>query len=220
MSGPKICFVIGGPGSGKGTQCEMLVAKHGLAHFSSGDLLRAEVASGSERGKQLSATMAEGKLVSMDVVIQLLKEAVDKSYAEHPEKIILLDGFPREIEQAVKFEEKICPATYVLSFDCSNATMTERLLSRAKTSGRVDDNIETIKKRLVTFETATAPVLDYYKNAGRLVSVSAETDKQTIFANTCAGLGLWRVLVLAPSNLKSNQRQFTGTSGNNILPNI
>ena len=61
MSGPKICFVIGGPGSGKGTQCEMLVAKHGLAHFSSGDLLRAEVASGSERGKQLSATMAEGR---------------------------------------------------------------------------------------------------------------------------------------------------------------
>ena len=60
MSGPKICFVIGGPGSGKGTQCEMLVAKYGVAHFSSGDLLRAEVASGSERGQQLSATMAEG----------------------------------------------------------------------------------------------------------------------------------------------------------------
>lgn len=190
MSGPKICFVIGGPGSGKGTQCEMLVEKYGVAHFSSGDLLRAEVASGSARGKELSATMAEGKLVSMDVVIQLLKEAVDKSYAENPDRIILLDGFPREIEQATKFEEKICPATYVLSFDCSNDTMTERLLSRAKTSGRVDDNIETIKKRLVTFETATAPVLDYYKKAGRLVSVSAETDKQTIFANTCQGLGL------------------------------
>ena len=60
MSGPKICFVIGGPGSGKGTQCEMLVAKYGLAHFSSGDLLRAEVASGSERGQNLNATMKEG----------------------------------------------------------------------------------------------------------------------------------------------------------------
>ncbi|XP_063681270.1 adenylate kinase isoenzyme 1-like [Bolinopsis microptera] len=190
MSGPKICFVIGGPGSGKGTQCEMLVQKFGVAHFSSGDLLRAEVASGSERGQNLSATMAEGKLVSMDVVIQLLREAVDKSFAEHPDKIILLDGFPREIEQATKFEEKICAATYVLSFECSQEEMTKRLLSRALTSGRVDDNIETIKKRLVTFETATAPVLEHYKAAGRLVNVSAEADKQTIFDNTCKGLGL------------------------------
>ena len=71
-----------------------------------------------------------------------------------------------KLKVPVNLPPQICPATYVLSFDCSNATMTERLLSRAKTSGRVDDNIETIKKRLVTFETATAPVLDYYKNAG------------------------------------------------------
>ena len=62
MSGPKICFVIGGPGSGKGTQCEMLVKKYGLAHFSSGDLLRAEVESGSERGKKLQQIMKEGKI--------------------------------------------------------------------------------------------------------------------------------------------------------------
>eukprot|EP00116_Pleurobrachia_bachei_P017068 sb/3477330/ len=107
MSGPKICFVIGGPGSGKGTQCEMLVAKYGLAHFSSGDLLRAEVASGSERGKQLEAIMKEGKLVDMNTVIELLKEAAYKSYEEQPDKIILLDGFPREMEQAKQFEEKV-----------------------------------------------------------------------------------------------------------------
>lgn len=190
MSGPKICFVIGGPGSGKGTQCEMLVAQHHLAHFSSGDLLRAEVGSGSERGKQLENVMKEGKLVDMDVVIELLREAIEKSHSEHPEKIILLDGFPREMEQAKKFEEKVCKATYVLSFDCSETTMTERLLARAKTSGRADDNIETIKKRLVTFTSATKPVLAHYGTEGQLVSVSAEDAKETIFKNTCKGLGL------------------------------
>lgn len=187
---PKVCFVIGGPGSGKGTQCAMLAEKHGLAHFSSGDLLRAEVASGSDRGKQLEEVMKEGKLVDQDTVLELLKEAVVKSHAEYPDKLILLDGFPRELQQAQSFEEKICPASFVLSFDCSEKTMTERLLARAQTSGRADDNIETIKKRLVTFTESTKPVLDAYRAKGTLVSVSAEDAKETIFSNTCSGLSL------------------------------
>ncbi|XP_055898262.1 uncharacterized protein LOC106054528 isoform X3 [Biomphalaria glabrata] len=175
----KVVFVVGGPGSGKGTQCDLIVQKYGYTHLSSGDLLRAEVQSGSERGKQLTEIMQKGELVSLDTVLQLLKEAMLKKVVSS--KGFLIDGYPRELEQGVRFEQEICAPQFVLYFDVSDETMTKRLLGRAETSGRADDNAETIKQRLVTFHDVTTPVIDYYTKQQKVVQVSAEKGKDEVF---------------------------------------
>ncbi|XP_041481040.1 adenylate kinase isoenzyme 5-like [Lytechinus variegatus] len=175
----KIIFVVGGPGSGKGTQCANIVSNYGFTHLSSGDLLRAEVASGSDRGKELTEIMEKGELVPLDVVLALLKEKM-MACAETSTGF-LIDGYPREVEQGAEFEKQISECTFTLYLEVSDETMTERLLNRAKTSGRVDDNEETIKKRLATFHELTKPVIDCYAEKGKLKKVSAEAGPEEVF---------------------------------------
>merc|ERR1712158_60059 len=147
-AGLPVVRVLGGPGCGKGTQCDKIVAKYGFTHLSSGDLLRDEVKSGSDRGKQLNAMMEKGDLVPLFVVLDLLSEAMLSKLGGS--KGFLIDGYPREVAQGQEFEKEICPCTKILYFEVKDETMTERLLNRGKTSGRVDDNVETIKKRRST----------------------------------------------------------------------
>lgn len=98
-------FLSGGPGSGKGTQCERIVKKYGFTHLSTGDLLRDEVASGSARGKELTAIMEKGALVPLETVLQLLKEAMTAKAATS--KGFLIDGYPRELDQGIRFENEV-----------------------------------------------------------------------------------------------------------------
>jgi len=179
-AGVPIIFIVGGPGSGKGTQCAKMVEKYGLSHLSSGDLLRDEVQSGSARGSQLTKIMESGQLVPLEVVLDLIKEAMLKEFSKGSHGF-LIDGYPREVKQGQQFESEIMEAALVVYFEVSGETMTQRLLGRAKTSGRVDDNIETIKKRLDTFYKQTEPVVDYYKKQGKLVQVKAEGSVDQIF---------------------------------------
>jgi len=179
-----VIWVLGGPGSGKGTQCDKIVEKYGFTHLSSGDLLRAEVQSGSERGKILTEIMEKGELVPLFVVLDLLAEAMLSKLSGS--KGFLIDGYPREVQQGKEFEAEILPCTKILYFDVSDATMTERLLNRGKSSGRVDDNEETIKKRLNTFHQHSKPVIDAYAN--KCKSIPAERDPKDIFADVCGAL--------------------------------
>ncbi|XP_071551564.1 adenylate kinase isoenzyme 1 [Panulirus ornatus] len=170
-----VIFVLGGPGCGKGTQCERIVKKYGYTHLSSGDLLREEVGSGSERGKALNAIMEKGDLVPLEVVLDLLAEAMLKQVSTS--KGFLIDGYPREQAQGVQFEQSILPCSKVLYFEVPDQVMVERLLNRAKTSGRVDDNEETIKKRLATFHKHSEPVIEYYKNKCNTIAALGSPDE-------------------------------------------
>ncbi|KAK4849096.1 hypothetical protein QYF36_020785 [Acer negundo] len=139
---PTVIFVLGGPGSGKGTQCANIVQHFGYTHLSAGDLLRAEIKSGSENGTMIQNMIKEGKIVPSEVTIKLLQKAIQ----ENGNDKFLIDGFPRNEENRAAFEEvtKIEPE-FVLFFDCSEEEMERRLLGRNQ--GREDDNIETIRKR-------------------------------------------------------------------------
>ncbi|XP_023666877.2 adenylate kinase isoenzyme 1 [Paramormyrops kingsleyae] len=176
----KIIFVVGGPGSGKGTQCEKIVAQYGYTHLSSGDLLRAEVSSGSERGKQLSAIMQRGELVPLDTVLDMIKEAmiakVDVS------KGFLIDGYPREVKQGEEFEKKIGAPSLLLYIDAKGETMVKRLMKRGETSGRADDNEETIKKRLDLYYKATEPVIAFYEGRGIVRKIDSEGTVDAVFS--------------------------------------
>ncbi|XP_023708501.1 adenylate kinase isoenzyme 1 [Cryptotermes secundus] len=172
-----IIWVLGGPGSGKGTQCDKIVAKYGFTHLSTGDLLRSEVQSGSGRGQKLNAIMEQGELVPLDAVLGLLAEAMLANVTSS--KGFLIDGYPRELEQGLTFEKQISECTIILNFEVSPETMTKRLLHRAQTSGRVDDNEETIKKRLDTFSKHSKPVIEHFSN--KCKTINAERDPTEIF---------------------------------------
>merc|ERR1712036_159643 len=178
-AGLPVIWVLGGPGCGKGTQCDRIVAKYGYTHLSSGDLLRDEVKSGSERGKTLNAMMEKGDLVPLFVVLDLLAEAMIGKLSGS--KGFLIDGYPREVAQGQEFEKEICPCSKILYFEVKDETMTERLLNRGKTSGRVDDNVETIKKRLDTFHKHSKPVIEAYSEKAAIIP--AERSVDDIFAD-------------------------------------
>jgi len=177
----KVIFVLGGPGSGKGTQCEKIVQKYGFNHLSSGDLLRDEVQSGSERGNKLKEIMEKGELVSLDIVLELIRDAMVKK-VDHSTGF-LIDGYPRELEQGQRFENEIISCQCVIAFDVSEEVMRQRLMKRGETSGRVDDNAETIIKRLKTYNELTKPVIEYYHKKSKAHKIDASGTVDAIFAN-------------------------------------
>jgi len=191
-----VIFVLGGPGAGKGTQCAKLVEDYGFVHLSAGDLLRAEQKrENSPYGALIQNFIKEGKVVPMEITIKLLQnsmqDAIDsktkaKADAAAPsdnevvqqevpkEKIkFLIDGFPRKMDQAIKFEESVCVASLILFLTCPESVLLDRLLERGKTSGREDDNEESIKKRFRTFIDTSMPVVDYYRAEGKVAEISS-----------------------------------------------
>jgi adenylate kinase len=187
LKNARCIFVVGGPGSGKGTQCEKIVEKYGFTHLSSGDLLRDEVKSGSAMGKKLTEIMEKGELVPLDTVLELLKNAMIKNLPKS--KGFLIDGYPRELEQGTRFESQVAGVECVICFHVKDETMVARLLKRAETSGRVDDNEETIKKRLKTFHDVTTPVIEHYQKQNKLHMIEAEGTVDEIFAQVQKALG-------------------------------
>lgn len=188
-----VIFVLGGPGAGKGTQCANLVRDYGFCHLSAGDLLRAEQdRPGSEFGQLIKDCIKDGKIVPMEVTVQLLENAITddmKTKAKGDKKgKFLIDGFPRKMDQALKFEETVCPAKFVLFFDVPEEEMEKRLLKRGETSGRADDNKESIKKRFKTFVETSMPVVDYYESQGRVIKVPAIKAPDAVYAETRAKL--------------------------------
>ncbi|KAF7547883.1 hypothetical protein G7046_g8865 [Stylonectria norvegica] len=186
-----VIFVLGGPGAGKGTQCEKLVAERGFSHLSAGDLLRAEQdRPGSQFGDLIKDYIKNGLIVPMEVTVQLLENAMGDILraAGSTKGRFLIDGFPRKLDQAEKFETSVCPAKLVLFFDCPEDVMEARLLERGKTSGRSDDNAESIRKRFRTFIETSMPVVDYFEKDGKVIKVQATTTPDKVFAKTLEAL--------------------------------
>jgi len=174
-----VVFVLGGPGSGKGTQCAKLVEEFGVVHLSAGDLLRAHVKSGTEDGNMVKAMIAEGKIVPSSVTIGLLKKAM----LESGKTKFLIDGFPRNAENREAFEkEDGIDIHFVLFFDCPEKVMEKRILSRNE--GRSDDNVKTIRKRFKVFIDQSMPVVNHYKGMGKVHWVNSNRDPEAVYAET------------------------------------
>lgn len=179
-----VIFVLGGPGAGKGTQCANLVRDYGFAHLSAGDLLRAEQdRPGSEFGDMIRTYIKEGQIVPMEVTIKLLENAMIATIEESGNRKFLIDGFPRKMDQAVEFEGQVVKSVFTLFFDTTEETMRKRLLKRGETSGRADDNEESIKKRFRTFVETSMPVVEAFEKDGRLVKVDASESPEQVYDN-------------------------------------
>lgn len=177
-----VIFVLGGPGSGKGTQCAKLVKEQGFVHLSAGDLLREEQKrEGSQYGELIALYIKEGKIVPQEVTISLLDRAIKENYNKG-QKRFLVDGFPRKMDQALTFEEQIANSKFTLFFECPEEVMLRRLLERGKTSGRADDNIESIRKRFATFIDTSMPVIDYFEKLGKVVKIRCDQPVDEVYA--------------------------------------
>eukprot|EP00270_Netrium_digitus_P014067 TRINITY_DN4740_c0_g1_i2.p1 TRINITY_DN4740_c0_g1~~TRINITY_DN4740_c0_g1_i2.p1 ORF type:complete len:292 (+),score=26.60 TRINITY_DN4740_c0_g1_i2:25-900(+) len=177
-SKPRVVFVLGGPGSGKGTQCSKLVEEYGFVHLSAGDLLRAEIKSGSENGNMIQNMIKEGRIVPAEVTVALLQKAM----MESGKNKFLIDGFPRNDENRIVFERDTgIDPEFILFFDCPEEVMEKRLLGRNE--GRIDDNIETIRKRFKVFLEQSLPVVQHYESRGKVRKVDAAKPKDEVFVS-------------------------------------
>ncbi|KAJ5180465.1 adenylate kinase [Penicillium capsulatum] len=189
-----VVFFLGGPGSGKGTQSANLVKDYGFVHLSAGDLLRAEqIREGSQYGELIKTYIREGKIVPMEITVALLSNAMADSLATAPPPAgtkarFLIDGFPRKLDQAVFFEKTVCPSEVVLFLDCPEEVMETRLLKRGETSGRDDDNAESIRKRFRTFVETSMPVVEDFEKKGKVVSVKATGTVDEVYETVKTGI--------------------------------
>ncbi|MBD5396697.1 adenylate kinase [bacterium] len=174
--------LFGPPGAGKGTQSEKLIARYGLFHISTGDMLRKEIASGSDLGKKIDEVISAGHLVSDELIMSIIR----KTLAENPhEKGILLDGFPRTLSQAALLEELFdelhLPFFGILSLDVPREELLARIVNRGKTSHRNDDNEAVFEERLREYEQKTLPVARYFEKKGKYHVVSGTGTLDEIF---------------------------------------
>lgn len=181
-------ILFGPPGSGKGTQSEKLIARYGMKHLSTGDLLRTEISKKTTLGLEAKKVMDKGQLVPDEVVISMISHALDEN--AHC-KGFLFDGFPRTAKQAEALDKLLAARNssiaVMLALDVSENELVKRLEKRGKTSGRSDDNNEqVIRARIVEYHNKTAAVADYYKNFGKVVMVKGEGTVNEIFEALCA----------------------------------
>ena len=164
----KNIVIFGAPGSGKGTQSDLIIKKYGLEHISTGDVLRNEIKNETELGKTAKEYIDKGQLIPDELMVSILASVYDSFGKEH--QGVIFDGFPRTIPQAEALKKMLSERGHkvaaMIELDVPEDELMTRLVKRGKESGRSDDNEETIKKRLDVYHDQTAPLIEWYKNEG------------------------------------------------------
>jgi adenylate kinase len=198
-------LLLAPPGAGKGTQADLLAEHYRITHISSGALLRANVAQGTNIGAEAAGYLSRGDLVPDDLVIEILTVPVLRAIDEGG---FVLDGFPRTLRQAkaerfVRLVDRVA-LRVVVHLAVGDEELRRRLLARADEQGRNDDTADTVAHRLDVFERETRPLVDYYGEHGELVSVNGEQPVDAVFRDMTEALDR-----LGASTLKSGQGQLS-----------
>jgi len=176
-------IILGGaPGSGKGTISEIICDKYGLQHLSTGDVLRAEIKSGSALGREIDSIISKGNLVPDAKMIDLIEHFLNSLSKDC--KGVVFDGFPRTVDQAKALTELLQQHhmdIVMLDLYAAEDTIIARLLHRGETSGRADDNLETIQKRLQVYNSQTKPVCEYYMNLRKYFQINSNVNPTCTF---------------------------------------
>jgi adenylate kinase len=183
-------LLIGPPGSGKGTQGQLLSERFGLEHIAAGDLLRAEVEAETPIGKAVADYLNRGELVPDETIIDLLMPVVASAVQERG---YVLDGFPRSVGQALvarKLAEDLgATPDAVIYLEAPREELVRRIMERAQIEGRTDDTEEVVHNRLEIFEDATRPLIDYYRSRGLLHVVDANRSEEEVTDRILAAIG-------------------------------
>lgn len=181
MAKYNVIFVLGGPGAGKGTQCENIVRDFGYVHLSAGELLREErQRPGSQFGEEIETHIKNGTIVPVQITCSLLKRAMESSGKDR----FLIDGFPRNHDNLDGWNKEmsgVATVIRVLFFNCPEEVCVERCLSRGKTSGRTDDNEESLKKRIKTYNESTMLIIEHYRKLNLVSEINAGNSREAVF---------------------------------------
>ena len=175
-------ILCGAPGSGKGTQSAFIAQKYGVQHLSTGDVLRAEIASGSELGKQIDALISKGNLVPDEMMYGVIENYI----ANLPKdcKGTIFDGYPRTVSQAeslTKLLKKYKMEAIMIDLMVDEQLLIQRLIERGKVSGRKDDNLNTIRHRIAVYHNQTEPIAHYYLHHGNYFAVNGNHTMADVF---------------------------------------
>lgn len=174
--------LFGPPGAGKGTQAKKIVEKYKLAHLSTGDMIRKEIAAGSDFGKMAADIINRGELLSDKFVVDLIENSISQLKDVNG---FLFDGFPRTVEQAKILDEMLSksghPLCGLISIDVPHDELMRRMLERAKIEGRADDNEEVIENRFREYQAKTLPVATYYKKQNKCFDVNGFGTVEEVF---------------------------------------
>jgi adenylate kinase len=174
--------LLGAPGSGKGTQAARLRDHLQVPHISTGDLLRAEVAAGTALGKEAKEIMASGNLVSDAILLGMLESRFSRPDTANG---FILDGYPRNLAQAAALDTLLVrlgqPMDLAVQLDVPNDLIVDRLAGRAKAEGRADDSPDAVRHRLKVYDESTAPVIDHYRNQGKLAHLDGVGSLDEVF---------------------------------------
>ncbi len=183
----KNIVIFGAPGSGKGTQSDLLIRRYGLGHISTGDVLRSEIKKQTELGKTAQTFIDKGQLIPDDLMVHILANVYDSFGKDH--EGVIFDGFPRTIPQAEALKEMLHERGHkvaaMIELDVPEDELMVRLVRRGMQSGRSDDNEETIKKRLGVYHNQTAPLIDWYKKEGLHHHINGSGALDRIFGDIC-----------------------------------
>ncbi|KAK3609061.1 hypothetical protein CHS0354_011326 [Potamilus streckersoni] len=182
MAKYNVVFVLGGPGAGKGTQCEKIVKHFGFVHLSAGDLLREErQRPGSQYGEEIETHIRNGTIVPVQITCSLLRRAMEESGKNN----FLIDGFPRNKDNLDGWNKAmtgVAGVRLVLFFNCSEEVCISRCLSRGEAgSGRSDDNIQSLTKRIQTYHNSTMPIIDHYRGLNLVREIHGEKSPDEVF---------------------------------------
>ncbi|CAL1534440.1 unnamed protein product [Lymnaea stagnalis] len=176
-----VVFVLGGPGAGKGTQCEKIQETFGYQHLSAGELLRQErLAKGSQYGEEIEKHLKDGSIVPVAITCSLLHREMESSSKNN----FLIDGFPRNKDNLDGWNEAmngVAQVKRVLFFDCPDQVCVDRCLSRGLTSGRSDDNAESLKKRIQTYRESTMPIVDHFRKINLVSEIQGDKSADEVF---------------------------------------
>ncbi|HEY5661624.1 MAG TPA: adenylate kinase [Gaiellaceae bacterium] len=186
---PLNVLLLGPQGSGKGTQANRISAEYGIPHIASGEILRAEMAAGTELGDRVKDVVDRGDLVSDDLMIELIRTRLGQADTDAG---FVLDGFPRTSVQAEALDEMFGEIgrsfSVVFALQIPDDVAIERLLRRAQIEGRADDTLEAIQRRLETYHRETSPLVEYYRVRGNLVPVHGDRSENEVFAEIQSAL--------------------------------
>ena len=175
-------ILCGAPGSGKGTQSSFIAQKYGLQHLSTGDVLRAEIAKGSELGQKIDALISKGNLVPDDMMYGVIENYIASLPADC--KGTIFDGYPRTVAQAeslAKLLQKYKMEAIMIDLMVDEQLLIQRLIERGKVSGRKDDNLNTIRHRIAVYHQQTEPVAHYYLHHGNYFAVNGNHTMADVF---------------------------------------
>ena len=210
---PNVVFVLGGPGAGKGTMCELAEHQLGWVHLSVGELLRAEQEKDTPMAREIKQLLAGGNFAPDELVVALIRDSIEHITRTTGKTNFLLDGFPRchgNVQEWKRVFGEQTELPKMLYFECPYDVLEKRIMGRSKYTGRNDDNLEALKQRFESFNKLTLPTVELFREMGKCAQIDTGRDRQEVYRDVADQLSEWTEIEFAAQPLSERAEMLLG----------